>query len=282
MNPASTIAENYDKYFASQLYDKRYPRPNWSSLAIIVREIQKDGRRVLDFGCGNGRYTAPLLEQTDVTIIACDISQKAIDELSLRCSRHVEMGRLQPVLGDLLVLAKTIGRSDGFDLAIMMFGVLGHIFSRALRQETLATIREMLRPGGRLIITVPNAQRRFLRRQAAAQHLIRQGHLEPGDILYERRASNSVVIKMYYHLYTLEEFVLELEQQGFRLIQVGAESFLPESSIVRSTSLRWVDRMLATILPLRYAYGFIAVAEVAAESDQSARTPHTPDHGLPG
>lgn len=145
-----------------------------------------------------------------------------------------------------------------------MFGVLGHIFSRALRQETLATIRRLLRPGGRIIVTVPNAARRFLRRQVMARRLVREGQLEPGDIFYERTA-DKVSVEMYYHLYTLEEFGRELEQQGFRLIQMRAESVLPESGVVKSALLRWLDRLLVTIVPLRYAYGFLAVAEVAPE-----------------
>ncbi len=234
MNPACDVAGNYDQYFASHLYDQRYPRPNLSSLAIVVREIHEGRKRILDFGCGNGRYAAPLLEQTDAMIVACDISREAIDELSVRCARHVEAGRLRPVCGDLSALAITLRPGEGFDLAILMFGVLGHIFSRALRQETLATIRRLLRPGGRIIVTVPNAARRFLRRQVMARHLVREGQLEPGDIFYERTADN-VLVEMYYHLYALEEFVRELEQQGFRLIQVRAESVLPESGIVRST-----------------------------------------------
>ena len=277
MNPVCDVAENYDQYFASHLYDQRYPRPNQSSLAIVVREIQEGRGRVLDFGCGNGRYAAPLLEQTEATIIACDISRKAIDELSVRCARQVEAGRLQPVCGDLSALANSLRPGEGFDLAILMFGVLGHIFSRALRQKTLATIRRLLRPGGRIIVTVPNAARRFLRRQVMARRLVRAGQLEPGDIFYERTADN-VLVEMYYHLYTLEEFAQELEQQGFRLIQVRAESILPESGVVRSTLLRWLDRLLATVVPLRYAYGFLAVAEVAPEPDQAQFS----SPGLPG
>lgn len=283
MNPVCDIAENYDQYFASQLYDQRYPRPNPSSLAIVVREIQGGRRKVLDFGCGNGRYAAPLLEQTDATIVACDISQEAIAELSARCARHIDAGRLRPVYGDLSVLTHMthpMGQGEGFDLAILMFGVLGHIFPRALRRKTLVTIRELLRPGGRIIVTVPNAARRFLRRQVMAQHLVREGHFERGDIFYERRTGHTVV-KMYYHLYVLEEFARELEQQGFRLIQVEAESFLPESGIVRSTPLHWLDRMLTTIAPLRYAYGFLAVAEAAPESE-TARASRTLGPGLPG
>lgn len=281
MNPVRDIARNYDRYFSSHLYDKRYPGSNPSSLATVVREIRQGRKNILDLGCGNGRYAAPLLERTDARIVACDISREAIDELSSRCAKHVRAGRLKPVYGDLSVLADTIGESERFDLAIMMFGVLGHIFSHPLRQRTLATVRRLLRPGGRIVVTVPNVARRFLEQQAMARCLVDEGRLEAGDIFYERTA-DKVVVNMYYHLYRLDEFVLELEQQGFHLIDLNAESFLPESGIVRSMPLRWIDRILKAVLPLRCAYGFLAVAEAVPAADRSAGTFRTPDGGLPG
>lgn len=279
IDPISDIAHNYDRYFASHLYDQRYPGPNPSSLGLVIREIRQGRTRVLDLGCGNGRYAAPLLERTDARIVACDISREAIDELSLRCAEHVRTGRLQPVYGDPSVLADVIGEGERFDLAIMMFGVLGHIFSHALRQKTLATVRSLLRPGGRLVVTVPNAARRFLERQITVRRLVREGQLEPGDVLYER-ATGDGAVKMYYHLYALAEFVLELEQGGFRPIQLHAESVLPESVVVRSIPLRWIDRILTAVLPLRCAYGFLAVAEVAPElASRVTNTPCAADDG---
>ncbi|HQA25436.1 MAG TPA: class I SAM-dependent methyltransferase [Candidatus Competibacteraceae bacterium] len=268
------VAENYDRYFASHLYDRRYPRPNPASLAVIVEQIRARGGRVLDFGCGNGRYAAPLLAQTEATIVAYDISREAIDELSARYPAQVADGRLRPVWGDLAALSRTtIAQGEPFDLAIMMFGVLGHIASRTQRRETLATIHQLLRPGGRLIVTVPNAARRFRRHQAEARPLMEKGVLEPGDIHYQRMAGQ-VMVKMYYHLYSLEEFGMELERQGFRLIQMGAESFLPESGVVRSPFLRGLDRLLAIFAPLRYAYGFLAVAETAPEANSPVDRSH--------
>ncbi len=249
------ISENYDRYFASRLYDQRYPRPNPACLALIVNEIRRSGSRVLDFGCGNGRYIAPLLGCTDATLVAYDISSEAIRELSRRQAPHIESGRLRPVLGDLAALRAAVGADEGFDLAIMMFGVLGHIASGALRQEALTTLRDLLRPNGRLIVTVPNAGRRFPKEQAVA----RQRGLEPGDILYRRRTQDRT-IQMYYHLYTLSEFQQELEQAGFQIVRLRAESVLPESGVVKSAPLCWLDRVLAATMPLRYAYGFLAIA----------------------
>ena len=53
MNSASDIARNYDQYFASHLYDKRYPGPNPSSLAIVMREIAQGQEQTTFCGlCG--------------------------------------------------------------------------------------------------------------------------------------------------------------------------------------------------------------------------------------
>ncbi|WP_291993017.1 class I SAM-dependent methyltransferase [Candidatus Accumulibacter sp. ACC003] len=273
MPPLISLVESYDQYFASRLYEQRYPRPNPSTFAVVVGEIDAQGQRVLDVGCGNGRYAESLLERSNAKIVACDVSREAIDEISSRCAKHIACGRLRAIHGDLSLVAKSIEHGEKFDLAIMLFGVLGHIYSRALRRETLATIRDLLRPGGRLVLTVPNAARRFAKQQAAARALVQAGHLEAGDILYERTA-DKIVMKMYYHLYTLEELVDDLEQQGFQLIQLAAESFLPESGVVKSSLLRGLDRILTAALSLRYAYGFLAVAEVASDSEQSTLAAH--------
>lgn len=278
MPPPISLVESYDQYFASRLYDRRYPQPNPSTFAAVVGEIGAHGHRVLDVGCGNGRYADALLERSEATVVACDVSRKAIDELSSRCARHITGGRLRAVHGDLSVVASNLEGDARFDVAIMLFGVLGHIYSRALRRQTLAAVRDLLRPGGRLVVTVPNAARRFAKQQAAAQGLVQGGHLEAGDVLYERAASD-VVVKMYYHLYTVAEFTEDLEQTGFRLIHLRAESILPESGVVRSTMLRGLDRVLAAVVPLRYAYGFLAIAGTASESNESTPPPY---RAIPG
>lgn len=261
MNQLPDMAIQYDQYFSSQLYNTRYPYPNQSNLAIIINETQKNGKHILDFGCGSGRYTVPLLEQIDANIVAYDISQEAISELILRCPQQIEKGRLWPVCGDLSMLINTLNQREKFDLAIMMFGVLGHIFSHAARQETLLSIRNSLRYKGRLIVTVPNITRRFFKQQALAKPLVQQGLLEPGDIYYHRSAG-TIDIKMYYHLFTLDELTRDLEQAGFHIAYVGPESILPESGVVKSRTARWLDRVLTSIIPLRYAYGFLVIAEV--------------------
>jgi len=278
MPPPVSLVESYDRYFASRLYEQRYPQANPSTLAIVLDQLGAQGGSVLDIGCGSGRYAEALLERTPLSVVACDVSREAIDELSSRYAGHVASGRLRPLLGDLSVVAKSIDPDERFDLAIMLFGVLAHIYSRALRRQTLAAIRVLLRPGGRIVVSVPNAGRRFPRQQVASRKLVEAGHLELGDVLYERTSDDGVV-EMYYHLYGLDEFVQELEEQGFRILHVGAESVLPESGVVRSKVLHKLDRLLTRLLPLRYAYGFLAVAGARGDGDESTRMAQPPAPG---
>jgi SAM-dependent methyltransferase len=107
--------------------------------------------------------------------------------------------------GDLATLRNTVGPTAKFDLVVMMFGVLGHIPSWKLRQETLATVRSQLRPGGKMVVTVPNALRRFRKEQRQARPLIEQRTIEAGDILYRRTSPNGD-IDLYYHLYSPSDY----------------------------------------------------------------------------
>ena len=51
-----SVVENYNQYFASGLYDKRYPQPSPWSFATVVRQIGSQGHLVRDVGGGSGRY----------------------------------------------------------------------------------------------------------------------------------------------------------------------------------------------------------------------------------
>ena len=276
MTPTSPvdIVRGYNEYYRSGLYKQRYPLPNEAVFALVARAVEETGNRVLDFGCGDGRYAAPLLDRTDARVVGYDISRVALDALGARCRDRLDDGRLTLVHGGLDAFTRETGPLAPFDLALMMFGVLGHVPTRAGRLETLRRVAALLRPGGRLIASVPNARRRFRAEQAASRERIAGGALEPGDITYTRRAAPDLNadldadldadgrdITLYYHLYTPESFVGELEAAGFTVTGLDAESVLPESAVVSSPLLRGVDRLLGTVLPLGLAYGFLAVAE---------------------
>jgi tRNA (uracil-5-)-methyltransferase TRM9 len=140
---------------------------------------------------------------------------------------------------------------------LMLFGVLGHIPGRDRRRQTLRTLRAMLRPGGRLVVGVPNRRRRFHQEQAASRAV---DGLEPGDITYARWQGGEE-IDLYYHLYEPTELEAELGACGYCPLGTRAESVLPERAVVNSSAMAWLDRVLKHVTPLDRAYGFLTVAE---------------------
>jgi tRNA (uracil-5-)-methyltransferase TRM9 len=264
--PVGTLRESYDRYYATGLYTRRYPRPNRHVLRLIRGALGPEGGRVLDFGCGCGRYAVPLARQPGVSVFAYDISPVAVHELGRR--RHeAERScgppmRLESLSGSLEDLTTRLEGDPGFDLVMLLFGVLGHIAGRARRLRLLRSLRARLRPGGCLIASVPNRVRRFRPEQRAPSRPCAQDAWEAGDICYERR-SGDVAIALYYHLFSPAEFLDDLAEAGFVVARLLPESVLSERAVVSSPLCGAVDALLRRVAPLSLAYGFVAVARPA-------------------
>jgi hypothetical protein len=79
------IAESYNRYYGSGLYDARYPRPNPPTYRSAQR-LARTSSRILDFGAGSGRYTMPFLHATNAFVCAYDISADACQALELQAA----------------------------------------------------------------------------------------------------------------------------------------------------------------------------------------------------
>lgn len=123
----------------------------------------------------------------------------------------------------------------------------------------LASIREILKPDGVLVLSLPNARRRFHAEQRAAAPMVRDGDLEPGDVLYARR-SEAGSIEMFYHLFSPAEARDELSTAGFRIESIEPESLLPETAVVGNSLLGKLDDLACALAPVAVGYGFLIVA----------------------
>ncbi len=213
--------------------------------------------RFMDFGAGTGRYTLPLLENTGATGVAYDVCPTACRMLTERLELFIGDGRLDVRNGNLSEMVDAF--RQGFDLALLAFGVVAHVAGRDERVRLLGAIREMLKPGGALVLSVPNARRRFRAEQRAAAPLVRDGVLEPGDVLYERR-SGADTIEMFYHLFSPEEARSELSSAGFGVASMEPESLLPETAVVTNSLLGRLDDLACEAIPVASGYGFLVVA----------------------
>ena len=250
------MSGSYNRYISSGLYDRRYPRPNRRTLRIMQRFLPAGGR-FLDVGAGTGRYTLPLLHVDGASGLALDICPVARKTLAERFAEFVRAERLLIRGEDADAVA--LDHPRAFDLALLAFGVLAHVAGRAERLRLLRAIRAMLKPDGTLVLSVPNARRRFRAEQVAAAPLVQGGRLEPGDVLYKRGQDNGE-IPMFYHVYTLAEVQRDLSEAGFQVKCVGAESLLSESAVVSDRFVGWLDAVACRLVPASLGYDLLAVA----------------------
>ena len=252
------MSGSYDRYISSGLYDRRYPRPNRRTLRKMKRCLPAGGR-FLDVGAGTGRYTLPLLQMTGTSCVALDICPVARTTLAERLGEFVRAERLVIRGEDADALAAD--HPQAFDLGLLAFGVLAHVAGRAERLRLLRAIRSMLKADGTLILSVPNARRRFRAEQRTSAPLVDAGKLEPRDILY-KRGQDDGEIQLFYHLYTLAEVREDLAEAGFRITNVGAESLLSERTVVSDPLTGWLDAMACSIAPASLGYDLLAVAKL--------------------
>ena len=260
------MSGSYDLYISSGLYDRRYPRPNRRTLRKALRRLPDTGR-FIDLGAGTGRYTLPLLQQTRAIGVAHDICSVARREMSERLSGFLRDGRLVVRGEDASSLAAVY--SGAFDLALLAFGVLGHVAGRNERLRLLGAVRDMLKPEGTLILGLPNARRRFRAEQRRVTHLVRAGKLEPGDVLYSR-GRGAEEIPMFYHLFTPAEARRDLSHAGFRIESMEPESLLAEETVVRKPLVSRLDDLACRFVPATCGYGFLIVS--SPQDGGSSRT----------
>jgi SAM-dependent methyltransferase len=150
--------------------------------ADVIRRLQLPANaRILDVGTGTGSNLRMLKDLGFENVTGVDRSQVAADFCAQKGFAHVE-------IGDICALPLP---SHQFDL-VLATDVIEHVDEDAL---ALTELRRMLKPGGRLLVTVPTFQALWGLQDEVSHHRrryrlgeltakMRSGHLDVRDAFY--------------------------------------------------------------------------------------------------
>lgn len=133
----------------------------WKEL-LFVRDFIPKGARLLDIGCGNGRFLGALGDQQSSALcknegrsfVGIDYTGIDFSEglIGVARARYGARAKTSFVVGDALTLPFP---DHSFDIAVS-FAVLHHIPSRAYRVQFLREATRVVKPGGLIIVTAWN------------------------------------------------------------------------------------------------------------------------------
>lgn len=148
--PAS-VAGPESLYRTLEQFPWNYEESKWEHKVALA--LLKDGDRLLDVGCGRGAFLSHATQSAAVTALGIELNQSAA-----QFARNRQLN-----VCDELIEAHALTHREAYDV-VTSFQVLEHLADPA---GFLAGCVAALRPGGRLILGVPNNDA-FLRFDDAA------------------------------------------------------------------------------------------------------------------
>jgi 2-polyprenyl-3-methyl-5-hydroxy-6-metoxy-1,4-benzoquinol methylase len=227
------VRDNYQEIAGDFSQTRR--KEIWPAIRILAAEIT-DGETVLDLGCGNGRLCEALADRP-IDYLGLDGSAKLID-----LARQLYPGK-KFIVGDLLNLAndlkqlagdKKVRSDDEKFNQIFCLAVLQHIPSSTLRVQILKAIKETLKPGGRVVISVWNLWSPVWRAKGYRWLIIKswlgkisgRQDLDFGDVIFPWKNPNGqVTSQRYYHAFTGRELTGLAKQAGFMTIKIIKDDY---------------------------------------------------------
>jgi len=181
----------------------------WPEICALFDKYISNGDKILDLGCGNGRYF-DYFSQKKVDYSGVDNSEKLI---KLAQERY-------PKSNFQIADALNLPFPDNFFDKVFSVAVFHHIPSEEFRAQFLKEAKRILKPSGMLILTVWNFKELkefFLFLKSFTLKLMGLTKLELGDFM-EPWAKKT---ERYYHYFTKKELIGLSEKTAFKVREIG-------------------------------------------------------------
>ncbi|MCD4761968.1 class I SAM-dependent methyltransferase [bacterium] len=214
------VKENYEQ-IAGQYNETRKKHLSllWNKLSKLTKAV-REGESVFDVGCGNGRLL-DFFKNKRIDYLGIDSSRKLLEYAR---KNHPEFEFRQ---GNILNLGEIPEVNYDYVFSVAVFH---HIPGLELRVKALRQLRNKVREGGSIIITVWNLwnkkkYRRFLCKFSLLK-LIGKNTMDYGDIRYSwKNSAGEKISERYYHVFRSSELKRIARKAGFKKIKVSHDKF---------------------------------------------------------
>ena len=180
----------------------------WEEMKFLADDYLIEGEKVLDLGCGNGRFYE-LLNKGDY--IGVDSSEELIKIARKR----------YPKVKFQVADALNLPFPDNYFDKVYAIAVFHHIPSKELREKFLSEIKRVLKPEGFMIITVWNLWQKERTKKIIFKSLIdkflKRTGLDFKDILMRWEGKEG----FYFHAFTKGELKQLIKGAGFKIEDKG-------------------------------------------------------------
>jgi len=238
-NLLGLVKRNYEEIAAD--FDNTRKKYLWPELLELVSMV-KDGDNVLDVGCGNGRFLRAFGEKK-INYLGVDSSEALIqlakkNFLDSRLRGNDKDGVVARndkwAVGDILELDKL--PEHDFDY-IFCVAVLHHLPGEDLRVQALKQMKDKLKSGGKIIITVWNLWnqpkfRKLIFKYAWLKLFGKNppageaGKMDFGDILFGwKNNKGEEVSQRYYYAFTKRKLRRISEMAGLKVKRLYKDKY---------------------------------------------------------
>ncbi|KKR14059.1 MAG: putative Generic methyl-transferase/SAM [Candidatus Falkowbacteria bacterium GW2011_GWA2_39_24] len=195
------VKRNYDSIAGS--FAETRQKSIWPALAKLA-DLVKEGDNVLDVGCGSGRLFN-LFKDRAINYLGLDNCQPLLD--IAQDNFATSQNKPQFVQADVLELTNLPQVNFDYIFCVAMFH---HLPSFRLRTQALRQLKNKMKPGGLLIITVWNLwtqnQYRRLIIKFWLLKLLKKNQMDFGDILFDWKDPKiNTYNQRYYHAFTRKQ-----------------------------------------------------------------------------